>query len=425
MRRLPFELLLAIRYLRPKRTFVSVITLISVLGVMLGVAVLIIVISVMSGFDRQMHDRLLGFNAHLKIEGRESTVRDHRSLVGSVRTQPGVAGAAPFVMGQVLVETQPSDGSAPRAIAPIIRGIDPAAEGSVSVLPSSIVSGTFDVRDNGILIGRNLAERLGIHVGDSLAIYSLRNLKQMRDAAQKGGQTEVILPDDYEVRGIFYVDYNEFDDFYVVCSLQRAQELYGLGDTVHGILVKLHNPYQADTIRDSIRRQIGTGYDIRTWAEENRVILGALVVEKNVMFYILFFIVVVAAFGITSVLITFVVQKTRDIGILKAIGATRGQVLWLFLSQSLVVGIAGVASGLSLGLLAVSYRNEFLRGMRHLTGRELFPAAIYNFQELPAIIDPTDVTIICAGSLLICLLAGLFPAWNAARLQPADALRHE
>jgi lipoprotein-releasing system permease protein len=165
--------------------------------------------------------------------------------------------------------------------------------------------------------------------------------------------------------------------------------------------------------------------DITTWLEENRQLLEAILVEKNVMYYLLFFIVLVAAFGITSALITFVVQKTREIGVLKAIGATASQIMILFLSQSLIVGIAGVATGYGLGMLALAYRNEFLRFMRTATGFELFPVDIYNFTQLPAVIVPQDIAVICGGSLIICILAGVIPAWNASRLEPVEALRHE
>jgi len=164
---------------------------------------------------------------------------------------------------------------------------------------------------------------------------------------------------------------------------------------------------------------------VRTWMDDNSGILNALLVEKNVMFYLLFFIMIVAAFGITSAQITFVVQKTREIGVLKALGATNGQVRWLFLSQSLIVGVLGVIAGFGLGLVMLHYRNDFLFFMRRVTGFELFPANIYAFDRLPALIVPGDLAIICGGSLFICLLAGLLPAWNAGRLQPVEALRHE
>src|SRR5207247_7557333 len=178
-------------------------------------------------------------------------------------------------------------------------------------------------------------------------------------------------------------------------------------------------------VERAVRAALGADFHITTWVRENSHILDALLVEKNVMYYLLFFIVLVAAFGITSALITFVVQKTREIGMLKALGATRGQVLWLFLSQSLTVGVVGVITGFGLGMLAVSYRNEFLHLMRDLTHLELFPASVYGFTELPALLVPRDIALICGSALVICVLAGLIPAWNAARLRPLEALRYE
>ena len=177
--------------------------------------------------------------------------------------------------------------------------------------------------------------------------------------------------------------------------------------------------------RDQLRETLGLGFTIPIWPDENAGILNALAVEKSVMFYLLFFIMIVAAFGICSALITFVVQKTREIGILKAVGATNGQVMWIFLSQSVIVGVLGVISGFGLGMLAVRYRNEFLKFMNYATGWELFPASIYNFSELPALIVPGDIAIICGGSMVICVLAGVIPAWSAGRLKPVEALRHE
>jgi len=429
MSKLPFELLMALRYLRPRRTFVSVITVISILGVMLGVAVLIIVISVMTGFDRQLRDRIVGFNAHLRIVA-DGPMEDYRSVMEVVRRQPGVKGVAPYVLGQVLVKTQPEEGN-PRVLAPVVRGIDPRLEGSVSVLPKSLVAGEYDVKGRGLLVGRSIADRLDVNVGDRVAVYSVRDFEEWEEG-RKQNKEEAPLADDYVVRGIFDVGYHEYNDLFVVTSLANAQDMYRLDDSVHGLIVTLADPDQANAVRRelgpvlaAVDRADAGGFQISTWMEENSTILEALIVEKSVMYYLLFFIVLVAAFGITSALITFVVQKTREIGMLKALGGTRGQVVWLFLSQSLIVGVVGVICGFGLGMLAVSYRNEFLHFMRRATGFELFPAQIYNFSELPALIVPGDIAVICGGSLVICLLAGLLPAWNAGRLKPVEALRYE
>jgi len=422
MSKLPFELLLALRYLRPRRTFVSVITLISIIGVALGVAVLIIVISVMTGFDRQLRDRIVGFNAHLRVTDSQPLV-DYREIMEEISRHPEVKGVAPYVMGQVLVKTQPEYGS-PRVFAPIIRGMDAKRESEVSALPDSLVDGEFDVRGRGLLVGSALAARLLLNVGDHVALYSVQDFEEWENARSEGLE-EGVLADDYEVRGIFDVGYYEYDGAFVVASLANAQDMFMLGDSVGGVIIMLHNPDLANAVRYDLLRQFDGRLQVNTWLEEHSDILDALIVEKNVMFYLLFFIVLVAAFGITSALITFVVQKTREIGMLKALGATRWQVTWLFLSQSLIVGVIGVACGYGLGILAVAYRNEFLFLMRKATGFELFPASIYGFSQLPALVVPGDVAVICGGSLVICVLAGMLPAWSAGRLRPVEALRYE
>lgn len=420
---MPVELFLALRYLKPKRTFVSMITLISIVGVMLGVAVLIIVISVMTGFDRQLRDRILGFNSHLKVFDARAPMTNYVDVAHRIRATPGVRGVAPFVMGQVMVKTQPMVGS-PRVLAPVVRGIDPDQERHVSILPESILQGDFDVDRNGVLIGTALAEKMDLRVGDTVAVYSIRNLEEMERNYRQGEET-AILPDDYEIRGIFDVGYYEYNELFLVCSLRAAQDIYGLGRSVHGLMVTLDDPDRAAEIRNRLQPELGPGILISTWMEENSGILDALVVEKNVMFYLLFFIMIVAAFGITSGLITFAVQKTREIGMLKALGASESQIVFLFLSQSFIVGVIGVVSGFVLGYLAVLYRNDFLTLMRRLTGFELFPDQIYNFTQLPALIVVGDLAVICGGSMVICVLAGALPAWTAGRLRPAEALRHE
>jgi lipoprotein-releasing system permease protein len=422
MSRLPFELLLALRYLRPKRTFVSVITLISVLGVALGIAVLIIVISVMSGFDQQMRDTILGLNAHLQVFVRDHSLTNYPALMKIVASNPEVKGVAPLVMGQVLMETEPDSGQT-LEFAPYLRGVDPEAETNVSILPASIVAGQFDLSGRGLVIGTNIARNLGLRVGDRVAIYSPRELKKMKENRGKDNE-KAVLPDDYEVRGIFDVGYYEFDATVVVVSLENAQEMYDLGDSVHDLMVMVRDPFNATAVGAQLEKALGPGFKAATWLEQSPL-LAAVLVEKNVMLYILFFIVIVAAFGITCTLITFIVMKTREIGLMKALGASNRQVLWVFLGQSLVVSLLGILAGLMVGLLALHYRNEFLELMRRLTGMELFPASIYGFNQLPAKIIPGDIAIICGGSLLICLLAAAFPAHYASRMDPVEALRYE
>jgi lipoprotein-releasing system permease protein len=424
MSRLPFELFLACRYLRPKRTFVSVITLISIVGVMLGVAVLIIVISVMSGFDRELRVKLLGFNAHLKVLAPDFHMTNYAALMREVAANPEVQGVAPFIWTQVFLKTEPEDNRPSLPGVPFVRGVDPQREGQISILPASVKEGRFDVSGNGVLVGSVFAENLHLRVGDRVAITTPDQFYRMMEGHEKGKDI-AILPDDYEIRGIVDVGYYEYNAMLLVASLDNARLFMGTDDCVQGLQVKLRDPDRAEQVREQLLAALGSSARIRTWGEENSDLLNALLVEKNVMFYILFFIMIVAAFGIASALITFVVQKTREIGMLKALGATSRQVMGLFLGQSLAVGVLGVISGLGLGMLAVAYRNEFLHGMNRLTGFELFPAKIYFFSELPAMIVPADIAIICGGSLLICLCAGVIPAWNAGRLKPVEALRYE
>lgn len=424
MSKLPFELLLALRYLRPKRTFVSIITLISIIGVALGVAVLIVVISVMSGFDHDLRQKILGFNAHLTITQTNTTMDNYRRVEKIVSQNKHVRGVSPFIFGPVLVETEGDTNRPSMQDAPMLRGADPKTEGKVSNLPHDIIAGKFDLRGHGLVVGVDFADKLGLEVGDHLSIFSVREIKQMQQAL-KSGQQEAFLPGDYVVHGIFDAGYYDYNARVIVSSLENAQDLYDLGDSVHGLFVMLHDPYQAPKVQKQLESALGMNYVVTTWMQQSSGILTALVVEKNVMFYLLFFIVLVAALCILSAQITFVIQKTREIGMLKALGATKLQISGIFLFQSAIIGIIGVISGFGLGMLAVMYRNEFLHFLRSATGLQIFPASVYGFGELPALIMPRDVAVICISSFVICILGGLLPAWRAGHLKPVEALRYE
>ena len=428
MSKLPFELLLALRYLRPRRTFVSIITLISILGVALGVAVLIIVISVMSGFGHDLRRQILGFNAPLEIRGVEGRpIDNYEELMRVVSSNKAVTGVAPFVLGPVLLETEATNGQGAYFATPYLRGVDVNAEGSVSVLPQKILpGGSFDLSGQTVIVGSVFAEQNGLNVGDRVSIYSPSELKKMANELQHGKTNqEAVLPDDYTVSGIFDVGYYEYDANFIGMSVENAQDLYDLGDSIHGLSVKIRDPDQAAQVKQELNDTLGPEFSITTWEEQNSALLGAVAVEKNMMFYLLFFIVLVAALCILSAQITFVVQKTREIGMLKAIGATNFQISGIFLGQSAIIGVFGVFAGLAIGILALTYRNEFLHFMNRLTGFELFPAKIYGFSELPAIISPHDVVVICVSSFIICILGGVLPAIRAGRLKPVEALRYE
>jgi lipoprotein-releasing system permease protein len=378
----------------------------------------------MSGFDHDLREKILGFNAHITVSKSGEPMADYAAVADRISTNPNVRGVSPFVFGPVLVETQGDTNHPALQDAPMLRGIAPETEGKVSKLPQEIIAGGFDVSGRGLLVGDDFADNLHLQVGDHLSIYSAREIKKMK-AAHDRKEDEAILPDDYEVRGIFHTGWNDYDARVIVVSLDNAQDLYDLNDSVHGLFVMLDDPYQAATVKAQLMSSLGDDFRVTTWMEQNSDILNALIVEKNVMFYLLFFIVLVAALCILSAQITFVIQKTREIGMLKALGATKLQISGIFLFQSAIIGVIGVASGFALGMLAISYRNEFLHFMRSATGWELFPAKIYGFGELPAIIDARDIALICGSSFVICILGGLLPAWRAGHLKPVEALRYE
>ena len=378
----------------------------------------------MSGFDHDLREKILGFNAHLKIFAHGRTLENYAKVMNLVESNKNVRGVSPFVLGQVLVVTQPTNGQSRLTGAPWVRGADPALESSVSVLPESMIAGKFDLSGRGLVVGSQFAQNLNLYVGDRVSVYSPADLERMEKQRGKADE-EAVLPDDYTVTGIFDVGYFEYNANIVVTSLENAQDLYNLDDTVHGLMVMLRDPYQAPQVRRELLSALGPGYNISIWTEENSGILNALLVEKNVMFYLLFFIVLVAALCILSAQITFVVQKTREIGMLKALGASNLQISGVFLGQSAIIGVLGVISGYGLGMLALTYRNEFLHFMNRMTGFELFPASIYGFGDLPAVIDPHDIAVICGLSFVICILGGVLPAIRAGRLKPVEALRYE
>lgn len=426
MLRLPFELEVALRYLRPKRTFVSIITLISVMGVALGVAVLIIVISVMTGFGLELRETILGFSPHLRVvKPGGGLVSEPWKVAEQVSSNKHVTAVAPYIMGKSLVEYRTDDGK--KIIdAPMIRGVDPELEGDITNLPKMMKAGEFNLRGDGCVIGIVWARNLGIRVGDRISVFSPASIQTLRDSRESGVE-EAVLPEEFTVKGIFDAGHYEYNAQLIAISFRNAQSLFEMDDQATGIYTMVSDPGEF-AIRDaqwSVQADLGADYEVPTWLEDNRLYLSAIMVEKNVMFIILVCIMIVAAFCIICTQITFVMQKTRDIGILKSIGATHRQIMLLFFGQSVAIGVMGVLSGLGVGVFAVQFRNKFLHLMRELTGIQLFPVEIYGFSELPAKIVPGDIGMICGVSFAICLLASFVPAFKAAMLQPVEALRHE
>lgn len=406
---LPFSLFLALRYLRPKRTFQSVITVISVLGVLLGVAVLVIVLSVMSGFDNMWREKILSFNAHITVQGID-VIEDPEEILETIGTVPGVSGAAPFVQGLVFLQ------KGERVYTPLVRGIDPRHESRVSRVPQHMAAGEFSVADEGVVMGRDLALQMGAAVGDTIIVYSPQSFADPE---------EVRLPEELEVTGIYDLGMWEYDVGFILTSLENARELYRMESGVSAIQVMTDDPMRAAEVARAIREVLPPYYSATTWMEQNRQLFAALRVEKNMMFFLLIFITIVAAFGITNTLITVAVQKTREIGLLKAVGFSNAKIMGVFIWQGWIQGLIGTAAGLGTGLLVLQYRNDLLNLLSSKFDMELFPKELYHLSEIPMAIIPSDLAIVCGSVLLICTLAGIIPAYRAARLDPVRALRYE
>jgi len=405
-----FSLFLAFKYLKPKRSFLSVVTLLSLLGVTLGVAVLIVVLSVMTGFDETWRERILSFNAHVKVSESGGVVRQPEKILTALKKVNGVTGAAPALEGLVFVQV--GDNAQPAQL----RGIDPELEKTVSQVPKHMVEGQFSVGYGQVVVGRDLALHMGLRMGSKLLIYSPQNFVS-RD--------ELRLPEELTVSGIFEVGMYEIDAGYVLTSLQTARSIYNVEQGVHSIQVMTADPMSAPYVARDIHKALGQFFEARTWIDLNRQLFTALQTEKNMMFFLLIFITIVAAFGITNTLITLTVQKTHEIGLLKAIGFSNRRIVAVFLWIGMVQGVIGTGMGLGLGLLALKYRNELLNFISAQFRVDLLPKELYQLSQIPSHTTTSDVVTVCATVLVICTLAGLVPAWRAARLEPVEALRNE
>lgn len=406
-----FSLFLAFKYLKPKRSFLSVVTLLSLLGVTLGVAVLIIVLSVMTGFDEVWREKILSFNAHVKVSEYGGVIQKPDSLLHVIEQVDGVDGVAPNLEGLVFIQTEDNN-----VHTPLLRGVDPELERTVSRVPESMVEGDFAVGYDELVIGHDLALRLGVGVGDVLRVYSPQSFVS---------QDELRLPEELTIRGIFDVGMWEFDANFVLTSLETARSIYNVEQGVHNIQVMVDQPMDAPRIAAQLRQALGPYFDARSWVDLNRQMFTALQTEKNMMFFLLIFITLVASFCIAITLITLVVQKTQEIGLLKALGFANRRVVAIFLWIGAVQGVVGNACGLGLGLLVLKYRNEMLHFISARTGVDLLPKELYQLSQIPAHTTPADVIRVCSIVMVICTLAGLVPAWRAARLEPVEALRNE
>ncbi|EFL50031.1 lipoprotein releasing system, transmembrane protein, LolC/E family [Solidesulfovibrio fructosivorans JJ]] len=407
-----FEYFIAKRYLlaRQKQAFISVISLISILGVGLGVASLIVVVGVMNGFSSELRDKILGINAHMVAAVAGGALHHYREDMKKVEAVPGVLGATPFVYTEVML-------SSPRGVKGVVlRGVDPVSAGKVLALPQEMVAGKLADLDTpglfpGIIVGRELADRLGLSLGDTI------NLMSPAGKESAAGFSPKVKT--FTIRGLFKTGMYEYDSTLAYVTIPAAQELLGFKrDIATGLELKV-----ADV--DAVTRLVGKVRDamggppvyVRTWIDMNGNLFKALHLEKTAMFVILVMIVLVGSFSIITTLVMLVMEKTRDIAILMSMGATAKNIRNIFMLQGTIIGVVGTALGyvLGVGVALALEKYQFIK----------IPGDVYPMDHLPVRLDWPDLTVIGVTALALCFLATLYPARQASRLSPAEALRHD
>ncbi len=410
-----FEWLVAARYLRARRaeSFISVISGFSLIGIALGVATLIIVMSVMNGFRAELLGRILGVNGHMIVQSIDGKgLPDYDAVTMRVRGVQGVTAAFPIIEGQVLINTGEASYGA------LVRALKSEDLKALTTVSSKLSAGALEGFDDGqsVIIGERLAQRLGLAPGMTVTLVAPKG------ETTPFGSTPRIKT--YRVSGTFNIGMSEYDQTFIFMPLMEAQLFFGLDDKVSGVIVMVADPDKTEQLRGEVQRVAGAAA-VTDWKQMSSSLVGALAVERNVMFLILSLIILVAALNIISGLIMLVKDKGGDIAILRTMGATQGSVMRVFFIAGAAIGTVGTFAGLLLGVAFCANIENIRQFLSRQTGTNLFDPTIYFLSQMPAQVDPTEVVAVVLMSLGLSFLATLYPSWRAARLDPVEALRYE
>jgi lipoprotein-releasing system permease protein len=413
---LPLELFIGLRYTRAKRRnhFISFISLISMLGIALGVMALIVVLSVMNGFEKELRERILGMVSHVTVSSLDDSLKDWRSLSNDIRNNDAVVGSAPYVEAEAMLSNLSSVSGA------IIRGIDPEFEPQVSEIHEHMTFGKLSdlvAGEYGIVLGTGLANSLNVVPGDRVTMIT----------PQASASPVGLLPRlrRFNVVGLFEIGVYEYDRSSAIIHTEDASRLFRLGGGVTGLRLKLQDMDAAPQVRNQIKRQVGFDYWVSDWTLRHSNYFKAVKTEKTVMFIILSLIVAVAAFNIVSTLVMVVADKQADIAILRTIGMSPTSIMWVFMVQGTIIGVVGTLLGLGSGVLIASYIDVIIPALEQFFQTQFLPTGVYPITELPSDMQQSDVIKISVLSFLISVLATLYPALRAAKTKPAEALSYE
>ena len=412
---MPWYLYVALKQLFPSGRILSFFTVVSVIGVMLGVALLLIVQTVMNGFGHELRAKIIDASGHIMIMGPEP-LEEYQELAEEINAYPGVRWSVPVAQGQVLLQY------GDRPMVPNVHALDVMVEEELEYLERFLYPGATsdDLFDDGVFLSVGLARALGAGVGSMVDVYSPTLIERL-------GKNEVILPRELEVTGIFQTDWHEIDQGTMIVTLRMMQDLYAMGDRAHALSVRLENGSDSVRVARDMEETVLAGRSLRavSWQEQNQDFLWILNLEKNVMLFLLLFIVVVAAFSIASSLFINVIRKTREIGLMGALGGKRWEVGMTFCFQGMFLGAVGTILGLGLGVLALTFRNAIIGAFAWLTGSRDSLEMYYHFTFVPARYEVADFLVIASSAIIISTLAGFIPALRASRLRPVEAFRHD